>query len=159
MRAILNAIALMSFILTVGCAHQPPERGGLSVVILPTDAQEPKGLVQIHVSNIGEEARCIHKETLENARTAAITVRLRLNGRNIARLPDGLLLPQRLGYEQLSPDEGLTFRVDLSQRFSRTQSSAIDDWEARIAIVSLPCSDLSVGQAQLSWSAWTPVRY
>jgi hypothetical protein len=74
-------------------------------------------------------------------------------------LPDGLIIPQRSGYEELPPNGELTFRLNMNQRFRPTRRPGQEKWEARVAIVSSPCSASTVGESRLSWSAWTNIRY
>lgn len=159
MRVTLAIAAPLSLILMAGCVHGVPEGTALSVAIQPGGAHERAGVVGVRVANASSEPRCVHADILENPDTTYVSVRLRRNGRTIKPPERGFLMPpKRAGLIPLTPADEVNFDLDVFGHFSPSQLVRQEGLEARVGISSSPCSNSTIGQSQVSWSAWSAVR-
>lgn len=142
-----------------GCAHGGPNAQPLRISVEPEAAIGETGMVSVSLTNVSNEDQCVRQEVLARPASDATTTQLRLDGREIAWLPEGYVLPQLAGSHPLPPAGSATFRLDVRGRheIDGLQVGQGSLWELRVGVSSWPCATPTGEYWTLHWSDWTPL--
>lgn len=154
----LCGILLSCGIALAGCATHGASESAGSVEVVASTIPGTEGLLNVQVTNLSNEERCVPMEVVHRPRSAASIVDFWHRGRPVPIPSEGYLLPQLAGYQNVSPGESIAFQVDVRRRFLAGTVPTGDMIDVSVGIQHWRCSALGANLNHVAWSRKISIR-